>query len=53
MHTKNEIMNRINYLQKILIQMSFVIGKDRPELYQNVLSSLHSAQQMLLDCKKV
>ncbi|MCF6288467.1 MAG: hypothetical protein L3J53_04430 [Proteobacteria bacterium] len=49
MQNKQQLQQRIKYLQKILIQMSFMDDNDdRPELYLSVLKSLHTTQQLLL-----
>lgn len=52
MQDRRKIKQRINFLQRSLVQLSFLNTRDtvnleRPELYKNLIYSLNKAQKLL------
>jgi hypothetical protein len=53
MFERKNIQKRIWFLQRSLVQLSFTSDKNRPQLYLSLIKSLHKAQRLLIENKKL
>ena len=53
MFERKNIQKRIRFLQHSLVQLSFTSDENRPQLYMSLMNSLHKAQQLLHNNKKL
>jgi hypothetical protein len=52
MAKKEELQKKARYLQRLLVQLSFMTKNERPTLYSNTLNSLKKVQKQLIDLKQ-
>jgi hypothetical protein len=53
MFERQNIQKRIRFLQRSLVQLSFTSNKNRSQIYTSLIQSLHKAQCLLLENKKL